>query len=180
MKIYAANASGVYEYLPEQQTLLTIVTGDRRSSIARACGNAEAASAPLIIAVAYNITGQPYIGGELTYVEVGLTAQEVYLECAAWGLIANLTRADMNQTAMSEALGLNETTLHPTDIITVGHPSIITKVDAQDFFILERAWGTLAGQPGYDPRVDFNGDGVVDAQDFFILQYHWGQSLSTL
>jgi parallel beta-helix repeat protein len=50
-------------------------------------------------------------------------------------------------------------------------------VDAQDFFILERAWGTSTGQPNYDPRADFNGDGVVDAQDFFIMEYHWGLSI---
>jgi outer membrane protein assembly factor BamB len=52
------------------------------------------------------------------------------------------------------------------------------KVDAQDFFILERAWGTSIGQPNYDPRADFNGDGVVDAQDLFIMEYHWGQSVA--
>jgi parallel beta-helix repeat protein len=50
-------------------------------------------------------------------------------------------------------------------------------VDAQDFFILERAWGSWLGQPGYDPRADFNGDGVVDAQDLYILEIHWGMSL---
>jgi uncharacterized membrane protein YeiH len=50
-------------------------------------------------------------------------------------------------------------------------------VDAQDFYILQRAWGTSKGQPGYDPRADFNNDGKVDAQDFFILQFHRGQSI---
>jgi hypothetical protein len=47
-------------------------------------------------------------------------------------------------------------------------------VDAQDFFILEHAWGTSIGQPGYDPRADFNNDGVIDAQDLFILEQNWG------
>jgi hypothetical protein len=51
-------------------------------------------------------------------------------------------------------------------------------VDAQDFYILERAWGTSVGQKNYDPRADFNGDGVVDAQDFFIMEYHWRQSVA--
>jgi hypothetical protein len=50
-------------------------------------------------------------------------------------------------------------------------------VDAQDFYILERAWGSSIGQPNYDPRADFYNDGVVDALDFYILQYHWGQSV---
>jgi hypothetical protein len=52
------------------------------------------------------------------------------------------------------------------------------KVDAQDFFILERAWSTSIGQPNYDPRADFNGDGKVDAQDFFMLEIHWDQSVA--
>jgi hypothetical protein len=51
-------------------------------------------------------------------------------------------------------------------------------VDASDFFILERAWGTSVGQKNYDPRADFNGDGVVDALDFYILEVHWGKSVT--
>jgi hypothetical protein len=50
-------------------------------------------------------------------------------------------------------------------------------VDAQDFYIIQRAWGTSIGQPGYDPRADFNGDGTVDASDFYIIQRNWGQSI---
>jgi hypothetical protein len=125
MKLYAANSSGVYEYLPEQHTLTTIVTEDRRPSIAQASGNAWASSAPLIIAVAYVEDSRPWIGGEETYVEVGLIAQNVYLESAAWGLIADWGKADIDEEAMRNALGLiGETHLHPASIITVGHPSI--------------------------------------------------------
>jgi len=125
MKVYAANSSGVYEYLPEQHTLTTIVTEDRRQSIAQASGNAWASSAPLIIAVAYveNSSAPYYIGGDETYVEVGLITQNVYLESAAWGLIADWGKADVDEEAMREALGLIEETLHPVSIITVGHPS---------------------------------------------------------
>jgi hypothetical protein len=50
-------------------------------------------------------------------------------------------------------------------------------VDALDFFILERAWGTSIGQPNYDPRADFNNDGTVDALDFFIMERNWGLSI---
>jgi SagB-type dehydrogenase family enzyme len=124
MKIYAANSSGVYEYLPGQHTLATIVIGDVRSSIAQASGNAWASSAPLIIAVAYVVDSRPWIGGEETYVEVGSIAQNVFLEGAAWGLTTNLGRSDSNEEAMREALGLTgQTQLHPVSIIGVGHPS---------------------------------------------------------
>jgi hypothetical protein len=167
MIVYAANSSGVYEYLPKQQNLSTIVTGDRRSSIAQACGNAKAASAPLIVAVAYNYslsTPSYVIGGEETYVEVGLTAQEVYLECAAWGLIANLSRADMNQTAMSEALGLaNETYLYPTSIITVGHPVL----SAHDVAVTNVSPSkTIVGQ-GYSLKINVTAANPGDYTETF-------------
>jgi nitroreductase len=134
MKIYAANSTGVYKYIPENHTLTTIVTGDRRSSIALASGNTWASSAPLIIAVVWDDT--KILTVDTTYVENGLIAQNVYLESAAWGLITDRGTADNNETAMKEALGLiGETHLHPASFITVGHPSIyfnltITSTDA--------------------------------------------------
>lgn len=122
MKIYAANSSGVYEYLPEQHTLTTIVTEDRRPSIALASGNAWASSAPLIIAMAWD--DSHILTVDTTYVEVGLITQNVYLESAAWGLIADWAKANINEEAMRQALGLTgETQLHPASIITIGHPS---------------------------------------------------------
>lgn len=122
MRIYAANSSGVYEYLPEQHTLTTLVAEDRRLSIAIASGNAWASSAPLIIALAWNDTN--ILTVPTTYIEVGLIAQNVYLEGAAWGLIADWGKADTDEEAMREALGLTrEAHLHPASIITIGHPS---------------------------------------------------------
>lgn len=132
MRIYAADSSGVYEYLPEQHTLTTIVAEDRRPSIAQASGNAWASSAPLIIATAWDEDriSQPPSDLEylkwvnLTIVEVGLITQNVYLESAAWGLIADWGKTDTNEETMRNALGLTgQTHLHPASIITVGHPS---------------------------------------------------------
>ncbi len=61
---------------------------------------------------------------DTTYIEVGLITQNVYLESAAWGLIADWGKADTNERAMRQALGLTgETNLHPASIITIGHPS---------------------------------------------------------
>ena len=123
MRIYAANSSGIYEYLPKPHTLTTIVSEDRRLSIAQASGHPWAASAPLLIAMAWDDT--QILTVETTYVEAGLIAQNVYLESAAWGLIADWGKADANEEAMREALGLTgETNLHPASIITVGHPDI--------------------------------------------------------
>jgi SagB-type dehydrogenase family enzyme len=122
MRIYAADSSGVYQYLPEQHTLTTIVAEDRRLIIAQASGNAWASSAPLIIALAWD--DSQILTVDTTYIEVGLIAQNIYLESAAWGLIADWGKADTDEEAMREALGLTEEThLHPASIITIGHPS---------------------------------------------------------
>ncbi len=121
-RIYAADSSGVYQYLPEQHTLITIVDEDRRSIIAQASGNTWASSAPLIIALAWD--DSQILTVDTTYVEVGLITQNVYLESAAWGLIADWGKADTDERAMKQALGLTgETNLHPASIITIGHPS---------------------------------------------------------
>ena len=122
MRIYAANSSGVYQYLPEQHTLTTIVAEDRRHSIALASGNTWASSAPLIIAAAWD--DSHILTVDTTYIEVGLITQNVYLESTAWGLIADWGKADTDEDEMRVALGLiGETNLHPASIITVGHPS---------------------------------------------------------
>ena len=124
MRIYVANSSGVYEYIPKQHTITTIVTEDRRPNIATASGNPWASSAPLLIAMAWDDT--EILTVETTYIEVGLIAQNVYLESAAWGLITDWGTADANEEAMREALGITgETNLHPASIITVGHPDIM-------------------------------------------------------
>ena len=129
MKIYVANSSGVYEYAPEQHTLTLVVTGDRRVAIAQASGNTWVSSAPLLLAVAYIVDERPYIGGEETYVEIGLITQSVCLEGTAWGLMTNWGKADANEDAMRTSLGLTgQTTLHPVSIITVGHPVIADDV----------------------------------------------------
>jgi len=121
MRIYAANSSGVYQYLPEQHTLTTIIAEDRRQSIGLASGNPWASSAPLIIAIAWDDTN--ILTVDTTYIEVGLIAQNVYLESAAWGLVTDWGRADTGEEAMRNSLGLiGKTNLHPVSIITVGHP----------------------------------------------------------
>jgi hypothetical protein len=123
MRIYAANSTGVYKYIPEQHNLTTVVTGDRRPNIASASGNSWASTAPLIIAMVWD--DSQILTVDTTYIEVGLIAQNVYLESAAWGLITDWGKADSNENAMKAALGLaEETNLHPVSIITVGHPLV--------------------------------------------------------
>jgi len=128
MIIYVANSSGVYEYFPSKHTITMRVAGDRRTSIASASGNAWASTAPLIIITIWNESKIKRTLDATTlnfiYCEVGLITQNIYLECATWGLIADCGKADSDEEAMRTALGLTgQTNLHPTSIITVGYPS---------------------------------------------------------
>ncbi|MFC1488163.1 nitroreductase family protein, partial [Thermoproteota archaeon] len=122
MKIYAVNSSGVYEYIPELHTLITITDEDRRIGLAIATENLWASSAPLIIVLAWDDTN--ILSIPTTYIEVGLISQNIYLESSAVGLITDWGRADRNEEAVKTSLGLTkETNLHPVSIITLGHPS---------------------------------------------------------
>lgn len=44
------------------------------------------------------------------------------------------------------------------------------KVDSSDLQIVKAALGTIAGQPGYDPRGDVIRDGVVNGQDLALVE----------
>jgi hypothetical protein len=43
------------------------------------------------------------------------------------------------------------------------------RVDNTDLILLRNAWGSAAGDPGFDPRADINGDGVVNIVDLGLL-----------
>jgi hypothetical protein len=55
-----------------------------------------------------------------------------------------------------------------TDIDGDGH------CDVADLLILVDAFGTLLGDPAYDPDADFNSDGAVDVVDLLTLVYDFG------
>jgi nitroreductase len=180
MRIYAANSTGVYEYIPEQHTLTTIVAQDKRSSIASASGNNWASSAPLIIAMVWDDTN--ILTVDTTYIEVGLIAQNIYLESAAWGLIADWGKADANEGVMREALGLTgQTQLHPASIITVGHPSLRTDLNRDgvvnifDITKVALAYGSHQGYPKWNGIADVDKNGVINILDISIVAIDYGK-----
>ena len=172
MKVYATNSSGVYEYLPEQHTITKINAGDRRSSIAQSSGNPWASSAPFIFVIAYIEDTRPWIGGQDTYTEIGLITQNIYLESAACGLIADWGKADTDEEAMKEALGVTgETELHPVSIITIGHPSTyLHKVEWDEtiYQIETNTNSTILNFQFDQPnrRISFNVSGPSETQGF--------------
>jgi SagB-type dehydrogenase family enzyme len=174
MRIYAANSFGVYQYIPQSHTLTTIIAEDKRSSIAAASGNVWASSAPLIIAMAWDDTKIQTV--DTTYVEVGLIAQNIYLESAAWGLTSDWEQAYMNEDAMRAALGLNgQTQLHPASIVTVGHPSLPTDlnrdgvVNILDITGVAFAFGCHPQDLRWNGTVDVDKNGVINIVDVSLV-----------
>lgn len=184
MRLYAITSSGVYRYNNETHSLTTIVSGDKRATLASACGNSWASSAPLIIMVMYfdDNSTQYEVGGEETYVEVGLISQDVYLEGKAWNLAVDWGKANTNEAAVRTALGLTDTRLHPTSIITVGHPLVLGDinhdgiVDIFDVVLAASAFGSTPLDSNWNQAADLNNDDVVDILDIVLLANDFGKT----
>ena len=96
--IFVSNATGVYQYLPENHSVVEILHGDKRLDIANACsGQGWAANAPVIFLIVYNSSynnGNTGDGGALPHefmeVNAGAVIQQLFLEASAWNLSANV------------------------------------------------------------------------------------------
>lgn len=83
--------AGVYRYRPQQHCLLSVVPGDRRMELCGAALAQEqvlAAPATIVIAAVYSRTTWKYSERGIRYVhmDVGLAAENIYLQATALGL----------------------------------------------------------------------------------------------
>jgi len=69
-----------------------------------------------------------------------------------------------------EAFGGYFDNCSPYDLNKDGH------VDILDVAIVTTAFGKKEGDPGWDPRADVNGDGLVDIYDLVSVAYHLGET----
>lgn len=120
IRIYMVDSSGLYKYLPDKHTIEMIKEGDVRSNVAQVSGNPWASLAPLIIAIFWD--DGHILTVDTTYCEVGLVAQNIFLESVAWGLTADWGKADTNEEEMRVVMGLtDQTNLHPASIVALGY-----------------------------------------------------------
>jgi len=131
--IFVSNATGVYQYLPENHSVKEIVQGDRRFEIANvSSGQLWATNAPAIFLVVYNSAyngGNTGDGGVVEHlaieVDAGAVVQELFLEASAWNLSTNIISQgleDWNGTGANELrniLGLSSSYI-PLYLVTVG------------------------------------------------------------
>lgn len=132
--IFVANATAIYQYLPETHSVIEVTHGDKRFDIADACASQVwAANAPTIFVIVYNSSynnGWTGDGGTLPHefmqVNAGTVIQQILLETSAWNLTANIISQgfeEWNGTAAEKLRGiLDLPPSHiPLYIASVGH-----------------------------------------------------------
>ena len=123
-KVFAANQTGVYQYVPSTHSLTTIVLGDRREQINGSLGSTSIVlpSASWIILPFWDTTVGSSTYRTFWYYEVGAITHNVFLEAAALHLSANVITSVSNPAGLRTALGISsQTNLIPWFVIPVGH-----------------------------------------------------------
>lgn len=123
-KIYAANQTGVYQYLPATHQITLIVSGDKRELIKNAVdpGNISVTSSPFIIIPFWdkNVGSQSYL--YFWWYESGAIVHNILLESAALNMSGNVLSIITDQNALRSALGLSsQTNLVAMHVALVGH-----------------------------------------------------------
>jgi parallel beta-helix repeat protein len=58
----------------------------------------------------------------------------------------------------------------------VGDVNVDGIVDIEDIYLIALAYGTMPGQPGYNPNLDINSDDIIDIADIYIAALHYGET----
>jgi SagB-type dehydrogenase family enzyme len=149
--VFVSNATGVYQYLPENHSVTEILHGDRRVDIANACsGQMWAADAPSIFLIVYNSSydnGNSGDGGTLLHefieVDAGAVIQQVFLEASALNLGANIVSQGLEEWNGTGAEELRNILGLPSDII----PLYMVPVGAHALDITPSTIGTPSQHP---------------------------------
>jgi hypothetical protein len=181
LTIYFANASGIYEYEPNNHSISMRVNGDKRTEIRDATDQSWVASAPASLIIVWDST--KLANKTWAYTEAGCVIQNVNLESVAEGLIVDYANV-VNESSMSDTLGIGgseQTNLHPVSVIVVGHPLLPDinndgVVDILDAIMLSAAFLSTPNNPRWNPNADINHDGIVDIYDAIILAENFGKT----
>jgi nitroreductase len=123
-KVFAANQTGVYQYIPNTHSINLIVQGDKRQEIqnALAPSNISVIQAPWITVPCLDTNLGSSMYQRFWYYEVGAIAHNVLLEATALNLNANVIMDIASQDDLRAALGISaQINLLPWAVIPVGH-----------------------------------------------------------
>ena len=188
LQIWVMNSTGTYQYDPWGHNIFAKSLGDRRTELAQYTAAPWVASSPMTLLAVLN-TSQMYQGQlwaaqalDWAYTEIGSLIQDVFLESAAWGLVADWSKI-VDENATRTILGIaNFTDLRPIIAVTVGHPLVRGDinndgiVDIYDAIILSNAFDSTPSSPKWNPKADINSDGFVDIYDAIILASNFGRT----
>ena len=177
-KIFAANHSGVYQYVPSTHSITEILQGDQREEIKNCVEYnnimIDTASFIIIPFLDTNVGGPQY--QRFWYYENGAIIHNVLLEATALNLSANVIYDISNEAGLRSALGISsQTNLLPLSVVPVGNPftSPNTPPEKPDID------GTTNGKAGTSYDYDFtatdpDGDDVyyyIDWGDGDVLEW---------
>ncbi len=121
LHIFAANNTGIFQYFPKNHSIIEIAQGDKREDISRAVeseSEISTASWILISFVDIDVINPDYL--QAWYYEAGAIAHNVFLECTAMNLSANIGNI-IDDNALRSALGIpSQTNLLPLFIMPSG------------------------------------------------------------
>ena len=106
--VYLINKDGAYLYVPAEDLLQPIYSGDLRNSVAS--GQNFASAAPISLVIVGDISK---LGGDgdrnmrMMFCDGGIVSQSINIFCAGRNL-ATVTRASMNEKVLREALKLKD------------------------------------------------------------------------
>jgi hypothetical protein len=188
LQIWVMNSTGTYQYDPWGHNIFAMSLGDRRTELAQYTAAPWVASSPMTLLAVLN-TSQMYQGQQWAaqamdwaYTEIGSLIQDVFLESAAWGLVADWSKI-VDENATRSILGIaNYTDLRPIIAVAVGHPLVRGDinndgvVDIFDAIMLSAAWNSMPGSPKWNSNADINNDNIVDIYDAIILANNFGKT----
>ncbi|MBU0498310.1 MAG: nitroreductase family protein, partial [Candidatus Thermoplasmatota archaeon] len=124
-KIYVANHTGVYQYIPNTHSITPIILGDKRTAINNSIESQDIklTQASWIITACLDTTsGTPQYQG-FWYYETGAITHNILLEATALNLGANVIYNITDANGLRTALGIpTQTHLTPLVVIPIGNP----------------------------------------------------------
>jgi hypothetical protein len=137
LHVYAANHSGIYQYVPSSHSIVEISQGDRRIEISKTVdsdGVMISSASWILISFLDTEIGNPNYPAAWYY-EAGAIAHNIFLESTALKLSATAIYNIVDDVALRSALGLSsQTNLVPLLIIPTGRTTPSNPPDPPDLF----------------------------------------------
>jgi len=135
LHVFAANHSGVYQYVPSSHSIVEIAQGDRRKDISEAVESDDVmipSASWILISFLDTDIGNPNYP-TAWYYEAGAIAHNVFLESTALNLSANVINNIVDDDALRSALDLSsQTNLVPLLIMPTGRTTPSNPPDTPD------------------------------------------------